>query len=346
MVEGIAADDYDESGGLLSPLKHADRTLIRRAEDIPAPYAGLPLADHRRQIVADYSRDAVAVKLDDDDVLGWAAYALAREGVLSGETGVRVPAPTPPLPVGERAGSRADVVAALLAFGRSVATKPHESPSFTPHPEANRLLLEDPCAFLLGVIFDQNITAERAWRAPYDLRQRLGHLDPVRLARELRAVREAVNRPAKLHRYVERVPEWIVDAARRVLDEYDSNAAHIWADEPTARELMRRLDAFAGIGQKKAAMAVEILERDLGVPIRQMSGSDIAYDVHVRRVFLRTGLAEVDDLDHMVSVAREAHPDRPGEIDAPRLAGGRQWCHAGVPDCPACVLAEVCPKIV
>jgi len=43
-------------------------------------------------------------------------------------------------------------------------------------------------------------------------------------------------------------------------------------------------DAFSGIGQKKAAMAVEILERDLGVTIRELKGSDIAYDVHVRRV--------------------------------------------------------------
>ena len=32
---------------------------------------------------------------------------------------------------------------------------------------------------------------------------------------------------------------------------------------------------------------------------------DIAYDIHVRRVFLRTGLAQWDDLDHMlVAIAR------------------------------------------
>jgi hypothetical protein len=39
-------------------------------------------------------------------------------------------------------------------------------------------------------------------------------------------------------------------------------------------------------------MAVEILARDLGIPLREMSGSDVAYDVHLRRVFLRTGLAD------------------------------------------------------
>jgi endonuclease III len=107
---------------------------------------------------------------------------------------------------------------------------------------------------------------------------------------------------------------------------------------------LQRLDRFPGIGQKKAAMAVEILDRDLGVSIRELDGSDIAYDVHVRRVFLRTGLAEYDDLDHMIDVARRAYPERPGAIDMPAWLIGRQWCHAGLPDCPACVLRDVCPK--
>ncbi|MFF0372312.1 hypothetical protein [Micromonospora sp. NPDC005087] len=55
-------------------------------------------------------------------------------------------------------------------------------------------------------------------------------------------------------------------------------------------------------------MAVENLARDLGVPIADLSGSDIACDVHVRRVFLRTHLAEYADLDHIVDVGRRLHP--------------------------------------
>jgi endonuclease-3 len=43
-------------------------------------------------------------------------------------------------------------------------------------------------------------------------------------------------------------------------------------------------------------------------------------------------------------VAREAYPDRPGAIDFPAWLVGRQWCRAGIPDCPHCVLTEVCPK--
>lgn len=48
---------------------------------------------------------------------------------------------------------------------------------------------------------------------------------------------------------------------------------------PAAIDLRCRFDAFPGIGQKKAAMAVEILARDLGKPLRELAGSDVAYDV-------------------------------------------------------------------
>jgi len=153
-----------------------------------------------------------------------------------------------------------------------------------------RLVIDDPFAFLLAVILDQGIKAERAWAGPYLLKLRLGHLDPARIAADPGAVQNAVKTPPTLQRYVNKIPAWIVAAASRVLRDYDSDAARIWTDQ-SAQEVQRRLDAFEGIGQKKAAMAVEILARDLRVPIRDLEGSDIAYDVHVRRVFLRTGLA-------------------------------------------------------
>jgi endonuclease III len=109
-------------------------------------------------------------------------------------------------------------------------------------------------------------------------------------------------------------------------------------------ELQRRFNEFDGIGQKKAAMAVEILERDLGVPIALMDCSDIAFDVHVRRVFLRSRLADRDDADHMIAVARELHRSRPGALDFPAWHIGCSWCHAGTPDCGDCPLTHVCPK--
>lgn len=160
------------------------------------------------------------------------------------------------------------------------------------------------------------------------------------------SVRVAVQTPPKLHRFVENVPAWVVLAAKKVLNQYAGDAGRIWGDEPTARELQRRLTDFVGIGQKKAAMAVEILQRDLEIPIRELEGSDIAYDIHVRRVFLRTGFADEDSMQHMVEVARQVHPNHPGALDDPAWRVGKMWCHPRDPECPSCALRRACAQLI
>jgi uncharacterized HhH-GPD family protein len=181
---------------------------------------------------------------------------------------------------------QSNVVTAILAYGSTLDPAIQSAtgtPNFTANEQANRLLMTDPFAFLVSVIFDQGIVAERAWEAPFELKQRLGHLDPARIATETDAVQTAIATPPMLHRFIQNVPRWTSQAATIVVHSYGGHAERIWSDNPTARELMGRLDAFPGIGQKKAAMAVEILARDLHILIRDMHGSDIAYDVHVRR---------------------------------------------------------------
>jgi uncharacterized HhH-GPD family protein len=235
----------------------------------------------------------------------------------------------------------------MLAYGALLAERQAvEPPKFTPNAEANRFLFSNPLAFLLAVLCDQGITAERAWAVPWGLLQRLGHLDPNRLANEPDRVLAAFHEPPMLHRLVNTVPGWIVDAARRVVHEYEGDAARIWGNCPSAIELQARLCAFKGIGQKKAAMTVEILERDLGVPISGLAGSDIAYDVHVRRVFLRTGLADADDVAELVSSARTLNPDRPGSLDLPAWDIGGRWCRPVGPRCGDCVLSGAGPKLI
>jgi uncharacterized HhH-GPD family protein len=254
---------------------------------------------------------------------------------------------TPPdttLRAGQPAGS-SPIVAALLAFRASRIPAHRAGPHpFTHVPAVDALLSEDPFAFLIGVIFDHGIPASRAWAAPYALRQRLGHLDPARMAADPAAVFAAVDTPPKLHRFVPDVSGWAAGAAARVMDEFGGDAGAIWADMPTAAELRRRLRAFKGIGPKKANMAVEILERDLGVPVAALEGTAIAYNRHVRRVFLRTGLAGWDDDAHAMDAAHAAHPERPSALDYPAWAVGHGWCHPTDPICPACPLVTVCPK--
>ena len=127
-------------------------------------------------------------------------------------------------------------------------------------------------------------------------------------------MKKAVKNPTPLHRYVEKVADWIVHAARHIVKLHNGQTESLWNDRPTAVTLQDRLQKFPGIGQKKAAMAVELLEKYFRVPIIGMHGSDIAYDRHIRRVLLRTCLVERDNLQHMLEITRAAYPQRPGAL--------------------------------
>jgi uncharacterized HhH-GPD family protein len=348
-VEGVEADDYPVTMALLSVLKRPDKKYVRSQEEVPKGYEGFDVVDHRREIDAPYSRNCLAVKIAEDDLGAWAHHAWLRSRLRSVASVVSVSPqardaallPAPPT-LDQRA-----VVRVLLAHGEALADELAGGPlSFTPDPEANELVHTDPFAFLIGVVCDHGIRAERAWAVPYELRRRIGHVDPVRLAVEPDTVAAAFAQPPKLHRFINTVPGWVVRAAQMVTDEYDGDASRIWGDRPTAADLRGRLRRFPGIEQKKSAMAVELLERYLGVPLDVMSGSDIAYDVHIRRVFLRTELADRDDVHHMVAAARALHPERPGALDTPAWDVGRRWCRPSDPDCPTCPILGACPRLV
>lgn len=355
-VEGVEADDFAHSQSLLSLIK-VTKQRLRPTDALPPEYSGFTIGVMSEEAAGRYSPRSLAVKIRLDDIDGWSRHALIRAaawGRLSRKRRVRssLPATTAPGPRPEELSAGDDghaarqaVAAALLRHGSTLEPGSAEDAlDFTPNAEANELLRKDAFAFLTGVLFDQGIPAERAWTAPYLLQQRIGHLDPARIASNPEAVRRAVQMQPKLHRFVEKIPRWLVGAARRVQQNYGGGASAIWSDEPSAVELQQRLREFGGIGQKKAAMAVAILNRDLGVPIGRMEGGDVAVDVHIRRVFLRSRIADRDDRDSMIAVARALHPSWPGALDSPAWDIGRKWCHAGAPDCGGCPLTHVCPK--
>jgi uncharacterized HhH-GPD family protein len=349
-VEGVEADDYPSSQALISRLRRPGRATARTWEQVPAGYEGFEIVEHRREIDAPYSPQCLAVKIREDDLTSWATHAwlrscLPRKGAPSPPPGVRT-LRLPELPPAPSPDAQA-VCRALLAHGEALGDQLKTGAvQFTPNPDANALILHDPFAFLVAVISDMGIRAERAWALPYLLGQRLGYFGPAELAAHPGAVQAAVQEEPKLHRFVNIVPAWLVKAAQIVLDQHGGDAAALWSDGPTAVELRRRLEAFPGIGQKKAAMAVEILSRDLGIPLREMSSGEVAVDVHLRRVFLRTGLAQRDDVNHMIAVARALYPERPGALDLPAWDIGRRWCRPVNPDCPTCPLNSACPRLI
>ncbi len=240
------------------------------------------------------------------------------------------------------------VAAELVAYGRELASQraAQVGEGFTGDAKVDAFLERSPEAFLIGVLFTQGIPAERAWAGPYLLAQRLGHFDLVRLAAEPRRVADAVAAPPALHRFVKTLPGWIVSAARLVLDEYGGSATAIWPSGAAVAEVASRLRGFPGIGEKKAAMAVEILVRHFGVALTGPECGSVAYDVQVRRVFLRAGLIDTDTSEAVRAAAVTACPDAPGTLDLATWLIGRETCRPHRPRCDECRLGRVCPRRV
>ena len=248
----------------------------------------------------------------------------------------------------QRAGGSVASAAELVTYGRQLAASAAAQAGsvFTNLSAADDLIKRSPEAFLFGVLFTQGIPAERAWAGPYLLAERLGTLDPARLADNAEAIAAAVASPPALHRFVRTVPRWIAAAAGRLETEYGGSAAAIWPDGSHILEVTERLLAFDGIGEKKAAMAVQILVRHFGVRLVGREFGGVAYDVHVRRVFLRSGLTDSDTRDAIAQAARSACPEDPGVVDLAAWLIGRQTCRPRAPRCDDCRLGGVCPRLV
>ena len=149
-----------------------------------------------------------------------------------------------------------------------------------------------------------------------------------------------------LHRFKETIPRWVPAAAGRLLDEYQGDASRIWAAGSHVIDVTERLSSFEGIGRKKAVMGVEILMRHFGIDLAGRECGQVAYDVQVRRVFLRSGLVARDDRVEIEAAAAVACPQAPGTLDLAAWLIGRRTCRPRRPLCDVCRLGHVCPRLV
>lgn len=128
--------------------------------------------------------------------------------------------------------------------------------------EADRLISEDPTALLIGFCLDQQVPIEWAFMGPLRLRERLGTLDPERIARMDPAQVEAAFRtPPALHRFPRSMAQRVQGLCTVIADEYGGDASRIWRDVPDGRELQRRFAALPGFGAAKARIMVGVVAK-------------------------------------------------------------------------------------
>jgi uncharacterized HhH-GPD family protein len=138
---------------------------------------------------------------------------------------------------------------------------------FTESEEANRLLVTDPMALLVGFALDQQVTVQKAFMGPLVLRERLGTLDAAAIASaDLDTLfRE---RPA-IHRYPGAMATRVRALAEHLRDAYDGDAARVWTEATDSEDLLRRLQALPGFGTMKVKALAAVLAKRLGVALAE-----------------------------------------------------------------------------
>ena len=137
---------------------------------------------------------------------------------------------------------------------------------FTGDDGADRLLVEEPMALLIGFALDQQVPVQKAFSGPKVLLDRLGTLDPKRLAAMDPAhVDAAAKGPPAIHRFPGAMAKRVRELASYVAQTYDGDASRLWTDASDARDLKRRIAALPGFGDMKVASLTAVLANRLEV---------------------------------------------------------------------------------
>ena len=137
----------------------------------------------------------------------------------------------------------------------------------TSDPVADALLSDQPFALLTGMLLDQQVPMETAFAGPRKIADRLGAIDPHRIADcdpdEFAAL--CAETPA-VHRFPASMAKRIQDLAQEVVDTYGGDTAALWTrGEPDGRDVFRRLKALPGFGEQKAKIFLALLGKQYGV---------------------------------------------------------------------------------
>jgi uncharacterized HhH-GPD family protein len=137
---------------------------------------------------------------------------------------------------------------------------------FTGDEAADRLLVSDPLALLIGFVLDQQVPLQKAFSGPLVLRQRLGALDAKAIATmDPDALDTVFRTPPALHRFPGNMAKRTREMAGWLVEKYDGDASRIWREAKDGADLHKRLLEVPGFGPMKAGTLVAILGKRLGV---------------------------------------------------------------------------------
>ncbi len=137
---------------------------------------------------------------------------------------------------------------------------------FTGNDEADELVSTDPLALLIGFALDQQVTVQKAFSGPLELRRRIGSLDARSIATmDPEQLDVAFRTPPALHRFPGNMAKRVRDLCAAIADDYDNDASTIWTGAADGKDLHKRLIGLPGIGEMKAGTIVALLGKRYGI---------------------------------------------------------------------------------
>lgn len=140
---------------------------------------------------------------------------------------------------------------------------PKVSFPITNDPEADALLAADPLALVIGMLLDQQVPMEWAFRSPSTLKARLGdrfRADAIAAMDPEDLVAVFCDKPA-LHRYPAAMARRVHELCVHVVENHDGDPARIWKGVRSGEALYQRVRALPGFGEEKAQIFVALLAK-------------------------------------------------------------------------------------
>ncbi len=132
--------------------------------------------------------------------------------------------------------------------------------------QADDLLNSNGTALLIGMLLDQQVPMEWAFRGPATLLERLGSLDAEMIASmpEDEFVAVCAEKPA-IHRFPASMGRRVHALCTHLVDQYDGDGEALWDTAGSGQELAKRLKALPGFGAEKTRIFVALLAKRFGV---------------------------------------------------------------------------------
>jgi uncharacterized HhH-GPD family protein len=131
---------------------------------------------------------------------------------------------------------------------------------------SDRLLLTDALALLIGMLLDQQVPMEWAFRGPSTLKARLGgRLDAAEIVRlGPDRLDEIFREKPALHRYPGSMARRAYALCEHVVNDYGGDASKVWTGTRSADAVYDRLRALPGYGEEKSKILLAILVKRWG----------------------------------------------------------------------------------